>query len=113
MRLSVTDLCNLRCRYCMPEEGVCKLRHEEILTEDEMILVQGIIDAFFIEEDENGNQYVVVADYKTDRVKESGELVLRYRTQLEYYAEALERMTRLPVRERIIYSFRLHEEIPL
>ena len=37
LRLSVTDLCNLRCRYCMPEEGVCKLRHEEILTEDEMI----------------------------------------------------------------------------
>ena len=38
MRLSVTDLCNLRCRYCMPEEGVCKKRHEEMLTEDEMIL---------------------------------------------------------------------------
>ena len=37
LRLSVTDLCNLRCRYCMPEKGVCKLRHEEILTEDEMI----------------------------------------------------------------------------
>ncbi len=37
LRLSVTDLCNLRCRYCMPEEGVCKLRHEEILTEDEML----------------------------------------------------------------------------
>ena len=42
LRLSVTDLCNLRCRYCMPEEGVCKLRHEEILTEDEMI---GAIEA--------------------------------------------------------------------
>ena len=38
LRLSVTDLCNLRCRYCMPEEGVCKKRHEEMLTEDEMIL---------------------------------------------------------------------------
>lgn len=37
LRLSVTDLCNLRCRYCMPEEGICKLRHEDILTEDEMI----------------------------------------------------------------------------
>ena len=37
MRLSVTELCNLRCRYCMPEEGVCKKKHEEILTEDEMI----------------------------------------------------------------------------
>ena len=37
LRLSVTELCNLRCRYCMPEEGVCKKRHEEMLREDEMI----------------------------------------------------------------------------
>lgn len=37
LRLSVTELCNLRCRYCMPEEGVCKLRHADMLTEDEMI----------------------------------------------------------------------------
>ena len=38
MRLSVTELCNLRCRYCMPAEGVCKKRHEDMLTEDEMIM---------------------------------------------------------------------------
>ena len=37
LRLSVTDLCNLRCRYCMPETGVCKKRHEDMLTEDEMV----------------------------------------------------------------------------
>ena len=37
LRISVTELCNLRCRYCMPEEGVCKKRHEEMLREDEMI----------------------------------------------------------------------------
>ena len=37
LRLSVTDLCNLRCRYCMPEEGVCKKSHADMLTEDEMI----------------------------------------------------------------------------
>lgn len=37
LRLSVTDRCNLRCRYCMPEEGVCKKPHTEMLTEDEMI----------------------------------------------------------------------------
>ena len=37
MRLSVTDKCNLRCRYCMPEEGVCLKEHKEMLTEDEMI----------------------------------------------------------------------------
>ena len=37
LRLSVTELCNLRCRYCMPAEGVCKLRHEKMLTEDEIV----------------------------------------------------------------------------
>ena len=37
LRLSVTERCNLRCRYCMPEEGICKKRHEDMLTEDEMI----------------------------------------------------------------------------
>lgn len=38
LRLSVTDMCNLRCRYCMPSEGVCKKQHYEMLTEDEMIM---------------------------------------------------------------------------
>lgn len=37
LRLSVTERCNLRCRYCMPEDGVCKKSHAEMLTEDEMI----------------------------------------------------------------------------
>ena len=41
LRLSVTELCNLRCRYCMPEEGVCKLRHEDLLTEEEMLMAVG------------------------------------------------------------------------
>lgn len=38
LRLSVTDRCNLRCRYCMPAEGICKKSQAEMLTEDEMIL---------------------------------------------------------------------------
>ncbi len=37
LRLSVTERCNLRCRYCMPEEGICKKRHEEMLTQEEMV----------------------------------------------------------------------------
>lgn len=37
LRLSVTDKCNLRCRYCMPEYGVCPKRHDEMLTEEEMV----------------------------------------------------------------------------
>ena len=38
LRLSVTELCNLRCRYCMPAEGVPKRRHEDMLTEEETVL---------------------------------------------------------------------------
>ena len=37
LRISVTELCNLRCRYCMPADGVCKKNHADMLTEDEMI----------------------------------------------------------------------------
>ena len=36
LRLSVTDLCNYRCRYCMPEEGVCKCAHQDILSVEEI-----------------------------------------------------------------------------
>ena len=36
LRMSVTELCNLRCRYCMPADGICKKAHENMLTEDEM-----------------------------------------------------------------------------
>lgn len=38
LRLSITDRCNLRCRYCMPEEGICKQTHDDMMTEDEMIM---------------------------------------------------------------------------
>jgi cyclic pyranopterin phosphate synthase len=39
LRLSVTDRCNLRCRYCMPEEGIPKLKHQDILTYEETMLL--------------------------------------------------------------------------
>ena len=72
----------------------------------EMTLVQGIIDVYFEEDGE-----LVVLDYKTDKVKESSELVERYRVQLDYYAKALEQVTKKKVKEKIIYSFTLKEEI--
>ena len=37
LRLSVTERCNLRCLYCMPESGICKKKHEDMLTEEEMV----------------------------------------------------------------------------
>lgn len=36
LRISVTDRCNLRCRYCMPEDGVCMVEHKDILTYEEI-----------------------------------------------------------------------------
>ena len=39
LRLSITDRCNLRCRYCMPEEGVPPLAHDDILSYEELLRV--------------------------------------------------------------------------
>ena len=77
---------------------------------NETVLVQGIIDAYFMEGDE-----IVLVDYKTDRVKRGQEqkLIDLYHVQLEDYARALERMTGKRVKEKIIYSFTLHKEILL
>lgn len=72
---------------------------------DEMVLVQGIIDVCF---EENGK--MILADYKTDVVDTLEQLASRYRTQLSYYAEALERTRGLPVTEQIIYSFHFEKE---
>ncbi len=36
LRISVTDLCNLRCRYCMPNKGIDKIRHSDVLTLEEI-----------------------------------------------------------------------------
>ena len=43
LRISVTDRCNLRCVYCMPEEGIEQLPHEQILTFDEIERVCGLV----------------------------------------------------------------------
>ena len=37
LRISLTELCNLRCRYCMPENGICKKSHDEMMTYEEII----------------------------------------------------------------------------
>ena len=77
-------------------------------TQNEMILVQGIIDVYFEENDE-----LVLLDYKTDRVQNAKELKERYHAQLDYYAKALEQLVGKKVKEKVIYSFWLREEIAL
>ena len=78
---------------------------------DEPVLIQGIIDAWFYEKNENGENEIVVVDYKTDFVKDGGELLKKYKKQLDYYQLTLERLTGKRVKEKIIYSFCLDEEI--
>lgn len=44
LRISVTDKCNLRCKYCMPPEGVKSVPHEEVLTLEEILRLVGIME---------------------------------------------------------------------
>lgn len=71
----------------------------------EKVLVQGIIDVYFEEADG-----IVILDYKTDRVQSMEELWNRYETQLDYYGQAVARLSGKPVKEKIIYSFAKLEE---
>ena len=82
---------------------------KEVLEESssqEMMLIQGIIDVFFEEADG-----IVLLDYKTDRVSSGQELADRYRAQMELYQEAIERALGKPVKEKLLYSFRLGETV--
>lgn len=88
-------------------------REKPFVMQYEDVLVQGIIDVFWLEEDS-----IVLLDYKTDRVRQAQELVLRYQKQLELYADALSRVfsnkeKQINAKERLIYSFRLQEVVNL
>lgn len=74
----------------------------------ELVLVQGIVDAFFYEDGD-----IILMDYKTDSVEKPEQLLQRYQAQLDLYARALEEATGKKVREKIIYSFHLKKEIIL
>ncbi len=80
---------------------------EEYESED-LVLIQGIIDVYFEEEDG-----IVLVDYKTDAVAELGEeeLLRRYQEQICYYEKALNQLLDKKVKEKIIYSFSLGKEI--
>lgn len=93
------------------QQFVMGMNASEVMKEvnsDELILIQGIIDVYFEEEDG-----LVLLDYKSDLVSEEEELIRRYRVQLNYYKRALEQMLNRRVKEMIIYSLPLAKEIPL
>lgn len=74
----------------------------------EPVMIQGIIDVYFEEEGE-----LVLLDYKTDYIKsgKASELTDKYETQLRYYKIALEALTGKKVKESVLYSVYLEQEI--
>jgi len=87
----------------MPAKEIYKLNV------DENILVQGIIDLYYIDKDNN----IVLVDYKTDYVEKGKEyeLVQKYQKQLDLYKEALEKALNKKVKKVYIYSVYLGKEI--
>lgn len=86
-------------------------REKPFVMQEDGVLIQGIIDVFWLEGDA-----IVLLDYKTDRVSAARELILRYETQLKLYAKALGRVfstetRQIQAEECLIYSFRLQEVI--
>ena len=73
----------------------------------ENILVQGIIDLYFIDE----NDKLILVDYKTDYTQDGNDLIDKYKVQLEIYKKALEESLNQKVEETYIYSIYLNKEI--
>ncbi|MCR5546523.1 MAG: helicase-exonuclease AddAB subunit AddA [Lachnospiraceae bacterium] len=73
-----------------------------------LVLVQGIIDAFYITE-----EGMVLVDYKTDRISSGEELIGRYKEQMDLYQKAIEQSYHKKVIKRVLYSFSLGEEVVL
>lgn len=77
--------------------------------DDEDILVQGVIDLFFIDKDDK----LILVDYKTDYVQNENELVEEYKGQLDLYKEALEQSLNKKVDKMCIYSVYLNKLIEI
>ncbi|ABX43776.1 helicase-exonuclease AddAB subunit AddA [Lachnoclostridium phytofermentans] len=88
--------------------NLCSCPNSQDYENDDLVLIQGIIDVYFEEEDG-----IVLVDYKTDAVGELGEeeLIRRYQEQIRYYERALNQLLDKTVKEKIIYSFSLGKEI--
>ena len=73
--------------------------------EGEQVLLQGVVDCALLEEDG-----ITVIDFKTDYVTEQTlpEITMRYRHQVQTYADALQRIYEQPVKERYLYLFQLN-----
>lgn len=81
---------------------------EQGFPETENVLVQGVVDVYFEEDDG-----IVILDYKTDNVDTLDELAERYKAQLDYYEKAISLLEGKRVKEKIIYSFKFGKEISI
>ncbi len=93
-----TEISSLEVDNSLPEEGY----------KDEKVRLQGIIDCIFEEDNE-----IVLLDYKTDYAVEGmeEEIIDKYRVQLRYYKEAVEKITSKRVKESYLYLFGLSKEV--
>ncbi len=75
---------------------------------NESIVIEGVADCAFVE---NGS--LVIVDFKTDRAQSGEELAKKYREQLGIYRRCLSEVLDVPVKETVIYSFRLGKSIEI
>lgn len=80
----------------------------EIKSSDEVIIIEGVADCAFVE---NGG--LVIVDFKTDKASEGSELVDKYKEQLSVYRRCLAEVIGIPVKQTLIYSFRLGETVEI
>ena len=78
-------------------------------SDEDLTVIQGIIDAFFYEAAADGEEEIILVDYKTDNVKDGKELLARYASQMYLYALTLEKLTGKKVKDVILYSTRFGE----
>ena len=81
----------------------------QAIASDEQLLVQGVIDCFYLNEQ---GTYTVL-DFKSDHVQNEQELIERYQDQLLIYARAVKAITGIPATLAYIYSFYLGKWIPV
>ncbi len=98
----------LAARMKAADERGLLYREQPFMFSHEGIIIQGIIDAYFIEDDK-----IVIVDYKTDRVDDINDLQDRYHVQLEYYALALKTMLDKEIGDLIIYSTRYKDIVSI
>lgn len=76
----------------------------------EQVLLQGVVDCALLEEDG-----IIILDFKTDFVTEDNlaSIVAKYRTQVETYGDAMERIYQLPIKRKLLYFFRLNRFVEI